>query len=157
MENTSDEKRTAHKKRTELWRLGEQRRHLKRQLAVTDRLLGMAEKALEDDRELYRYTHSSKSGGNTETACEERQIFNEERFGKFVKALSELVDIQNGILAVPLFKEGADAENTQAKLQSDRDISLRKIEIELMKVDGAETQEVPEQLLAALSGDDDDP
>ena len=161
MENTSeqtalDEKRAVHKKRTELWRLGEQRRHLKRQLALTDRLLEIAEKALEDERELYRYMQSSKSGGNVENICEERQIFSDERFGRLVKALSELIDVQNGILAVPLFKESADAENTHSKLQSDRDISLRKLEIELMKVDGAESQAVPEQLLAALSGDDDD-
>lgn len=162
MEKTSEsmakeaEKSLVQKTRTELWRLGEQRRHLKRQLSVTDRLLGMIENALEDERELYRYLQSSKSGGAVETSCEERQIFNEERLGKIVKALSELIGIQNEILAVPLFKENADAENSKAKLQSDRDISLRKIEIELMKVDGAECQSVPEQLLAALSGDEND-
>ncbi len=163
MENVShsaakeEERQRAERNRTELWRTKEQRRHLKRQLAVTDSLLGMVENALSDEKELYRYIQSSKSGSTTETVCEERQMFNEERLGKMVKALSELIGIQHEILAVPLFKESADADNTRTKLESDRDISLRKIEIELMKIDGGEGGSVPEQLLAALSGDEDDP
>lgn len=157
MEKTEESARRTEQHRTELWRVKEQRRHLKRQLALTDRLLGVVENALDDERELYRYVQSVKLGGAVETVCEERQAINEERFGKLVKALSELIGIQREILAVPLFKEYTDADNTKAKLENDRDISLRKIEIELMKVDGGESGAVPEQLLAALSGDDDDP
>ncbi len=156
MENTEETVRHKEQQRTELWRLKEQRRHLKRQLALTDRLLGVLEAALEDERELYRYVQSSKSGSAPETVCVERAAVNEERLGKMVKALSELIGIQHEILAVPLFKEYTDADNTRAKLENDRDISLRKIEIELMKVDGGDSGTVPEQLLAALSGDDDD-
>ncbi len=161
MENTAElekkeEARLAERKKIELWRTKEQRRHLKRQLAVTDRLLSVVEKALCDEKELYRYVQSSKSGAVTGSVCEEKQAVNEERLGKIVKALSELIGIQHEILAVPLFKESADAENTRSKLESDRDISLRKIELELMKVDGGEGQSIPEQLLEALSGDEDD-
>ncbi len=163
MDNTEDiikkeERRcTAERRKTEAWRCREQRRHLKRQLAITDVLLGALEKAVSDEKELYRYVVSTKNGGAVETVCEERQAVNEERLGKIVKALSELIGIQHDILAVPLFKESADADNSKAKLENDRDISLRKLEIELMKVDGADSQAIPEQLLAALSGDDDDP
>ncbi len=143
--------------KTELWRTKEQRRHLKRQLSLTDRLMSVLEDALADDREMYRYVQCVKTGVGSETVCEERQAVNEERLGKIVKALSELISIQHDILAVPLFKESADTENTKTKLSSDRDISLRKIELELMKIDGGECREIPQQLLAALSGDEDDP
>lgn len=142
--------------KTELWRVKEQRRHLKRQLAAADKLLGVIENALCDERELFRYVTVTKSGGTSETVCEEKQAVNEERLSKIVKALSELVEIQHEILAVPLFKEAGDYENTKTKLENDRDISLRKIEIELLKVDGGESQAVPEELLAALGGDEND-
>ena len=143
--------------KTESWRSREQQRHLKRQLAVTDKLLDVVDKALADERELYRYIQSTKSAGAVETLCEERELLNEERLAKLVKALSDLIGIQHEILAVPLFKEKHDADNTRAKLESDRDIALRKIELELMKTDGGESHTVPEQLLAALGGDADDP
>ncbi len=156
-ESKEDQRQKAERRKIGLWRTREQRRHLKRQLEVTDRVLGVVEKALQDERELYRYISSCKNGGVTETLCEERQALNEDRLAKLVKALSDLIGIQHEILAVPLFKEATDADNTRAKLESDRDISLRKLEIELMKVDGGDGQDVPEQLIAALSGDDDDP
>lgn len=139
------------------WRCREQRRHLKHQLALTDSLLGIVEKAVGDEREIYRYIVSTKSSGAAGTVCTELDAVNEERLLKLVKVLSELIGIQHDILAVPLFKETADAENSRAKLESDRDIALRKIELELMKVDGSESNAIPEQLLDALSGDDDDP
>lgn len=148
---------TAERRKTEAWRCREQRRHLKRQLAIADTLLSAVEKAVSDEKELYRYIFSAKNSGAVETVCEERSALNEERLAKLVKTLSELIGLQHDILAVPLFKEAADADNSRAKLENDRDISLRKIEIELMKVDGGDTQAIPEQLLAALGGDDDDP
>lgn len=156
MEIEEKEDLQTERKKTEQWRIKEQRRHLRRQLGLTDRVLAVCEKALKDEHELYRYVQTAKSGGSCETVCEEKPALNEDRLAKIVKALSELIGIQHSILAVPLFKEGADAENTRAKLGSERDIALRKIEIDLMKIDGGEEKSMPEELLAALNGDADD-
>lgn len=139
--------RWGHEKKIAAWRKANQLGTLQAHLRLTDRLLGLVEGALEDETELYRYVAANKMEFTIETL----KCLNEDRLGKLVKAVGELMEMQRETLSVAGYKESSDSRIAAGKLANDRETAMRKLDIELMKLEqggGA----VPESLLEALGG-----
>ena len=121
-----------------------------RQLALTDRMLEIIAKALEDDCELYRHVEFAKYTSGCEFACVQLDALDEERTARLVKLMGELFEQQRIILGIHEYKD----ELTAAKLEQDERLTMsklshqtalaerqnslaeRKLELELYKLDG---------------------
>ncbi len=137
-----------------------------RQLALTDRLMDIVSRALEDEDELYLHVEYAKGSGGYNYDCQKLAALDEERTGRFVKLAAELIDLQRTILGIHDYKD----ELTAAKLEQDERLTLskldrqaviaerqnsiaeRKLELELYKLEGAEKETDPaaDGFLAAL-------
>lgn len=94
-----------------------------RQLALTDRMLEILARALEDDDELYRHVEFAKSTSGSEYFCERLQAIDEERAGRMVRLMGELFEQQRIILGIHDYKD----ELTAAKLEQDERMSANKL------------------------------
>lgn len=122
-----------------------------RQLALTDRVLEILAKALEDEDELYRHAEFAKSTSGSEFFCERLQSIDEERTARIVRLMGDLFEQQRIILGIHEYKDELTAAKleqderlTMSKLQqqtvlAERQSSLaeRKLEIELFKLEGS--------------------
>lgn len=120
------------------------------QLALTDRMIALITRALEDEDELYRHVEFSKSTSGGEFYCERLQALDEERAGRLVKLMGELFEQQRIILGIHEYKDELSAAklaqderlaNTKLEYQNalaERQNSLaeRKLELELFKLEG---------------------
>jgi len=142
-----------------------------RQLAVTDRLLEIIAKALEDDDELYRHVEFGKNSEGYDFVCRRLDAIDEERTGRLVRLLSELFEQQRIILGIHDYRD----ELTAAKLEQDERLTMsklsqqsalaerqnsiaeRKLELELYKIDGGSGEPDPsaDGFLAALGISED--
>ncbi len=130
-----------------------------RQLALTDRMLELISKSLEDGDQLYRHVDFVKSTSGPEYVCQRLDAFDEERAGRLVRLMSELFEQQRIILGIHEYKD----ELTAAKLEQDERLTMtklnhqttlaeRKLELELYKIDGGSDAVDPaaDGFLAAL-------
>lgn len=137
-----------------------------RQLALTDRLLDVISRALEDDDELYRHVEYAKGSEGYDFACKRLDAIDEERTGRIVKLAGELIGLQRMILGIHDYKD----ELTAAKLEQDERLTIskldrqeaiaerqnsiaeRKLELELYKLEGSDKEIDPaaDGFLAAL-------
>ncbi len=144
-----------------------------RQLALTDRMVELLGRALEDDDELYRHVEFAKSTSGSEYHCQRLQSIDEERAGRMVKIMGELFEQQRIILGIHEYKD----ELSAAKLEQDERLALskleyqntlaerqnslaeRKLELELFKLEGSCTEIDPQAdgFLAALGMTGDEP
>ena len=139
--------RWAQEKKLEAWRRANRLETLQTHMRLTDRLLSLVSAALEDETELYRYTATNKM----EFTCETINCINEDRLGKLVKAIGELMELQRETLDLGGYKEKADARAAAKKLGNDREAAMRKLDIELMKLEQSGGG-ISESLLEALGG-----
>lgn len=138
------------------WRREQAHEKIKKHLAVTDRLLDMVLNALDDDRALHRHVSATKTGGVTEMTCQELPVMDVDRVEKLAKAVELLLKMQRDTLGIAVFKEEADERADQRKLLNDRETAERKLELELLKLDGVSSSAVPDSLLEAITGVTDD-
>lgn len=120
-------------------------------LRITARLLDIAQAALASDSEMYTYIEVLKSGG---WEVERLSVLNEVRFARMVKLIADIIALEREALGIPQFKEQSDARLGRDKLERDREISLRKLELELMKLENGATGEgggVSTRLIDALT------
>lgn len=130
-----------------------------RHLALTDRMLELIAKALEDEDELYRHVEFAKSTSGSEFFCERLLSLNEERAARMVRLMGELFEQQRMILGIHEYKD----ELTAAKLEQDERLTMsklsqqsalaeRKLELELFKLEGSTGEPDPtaDGFLAAL-------
>lgn len=133
------------------------------QLALTDRMVTILTRALEDDAELYRHVKSTSGG---DFSCEQLPALDEERAGRIVKLMGELFEQQRIILGKHEYKDelsaaklAQDERLANSKLDyqnalAERQNSLaeRKLELELLKLEGLSGGTDPEAdgFLAAL-------
>lgn len=137
-----------------------------RQLALTDRVMEILARALEDEDELYRHVEFAKSTSGSEFFCQRQQAIDEERTGRIVKLMGDLFEQQRIILGIHDYKD----ELTAAKLEQDErlnankleyqinladrqnSIAERKLELELFKLEGGSSAPDPaaDGFLAAL-------
>jgi len=106
-----------------------------RQLALTDRVLELLTRALEDDGELYRHVEFAKSTSGSEFHCGQLQALDEERAGRIVKLMGELFEQQRIILGIHDYKDelaaaklAQDERLTMSKLAQDERLSSGKLE-----------------------------
>lgn len=97
-----------------------------RQLEITDRLLDIIAKALENPDELFAHIECRKTGGDIELVCEKTPYLNDVRLVQLVKALGDIFEYQRLALCIPEFKERHDAQ-----------FADRKLDIELLKLENA--------------------
>lgn len=130
-----------------------------RQLALTDRMLEIISKALEDGDELYRHVEFAKSTSGSEFVCEKLQALDEERAARLVKLMGELFEQQRIILGIHEYRDeltaaklAQDERLTISKLQQQTALAERKLELELFKLDGSagEADPAADGFLAAL-------
>lgn len=139
---------------------------IQRQLALTDRMIDIIAKALEDEDELYRHTEFAKSTSGSGFFCERLQAIDEERAARMVRLMGELFEQQRIILGIHEYKD----ELTAAKLEQDERLTMsklqqqsvlaerqssiaeRKLELELFKLEGSSFDPDPaaDGFLAAL-------
>lgn len=134
---------------------------LKRQLDLSDRLVDVISKALDDPDELFRHVAFAKSGDGF--VCETERALNEERLVRLVKALGELFEIQRVILGVHEYKDELSAAKleqderlTISKLEKQSELALRKLEIELLKLEGDCSAPDDDNFFAAFSAGEDE-
>ncbi len=94
-----------------------------RHLALTDRVLEIIARALEDEEELYRHVEFVKSSSGSEFICERQQAIDEERTGRIVKIMGELFEQQRMILGIHEYKD----ELTAAKLEQEERLAMSKL------------------------------
>ena len=130
-----------------------------RHLALTDHMLEIIARALEDDEQLYRHVQFARASDGSEFFCERLQAFNEERAARLVKLMGELFEQQRAILGVHEYKDeltaaklAQDERLTMSKLQQQAALAERRLELELFKLDGGTdgTDPAADGFLAAL-------
>jgi hypothetical protein len=146
-----------------------QEEHLRRHLQLTDKLLSIAEKALENEDDLFIHVEVQKSASaGTAFLAEKLPAIDEVRLGRLVKALGDIFELQRAALSIPAFKEAHDAHLTSEKLkiesrlagekeEREREIAIKKLELELLKLERGAAGGVcgvSDSLLSALSDDD---
>lgn len=135
-----------------------------RQLALTDRLLAAVSRALEDEDELYRHVEFAKSTSGSEFICERLQALDEERLARYVRLTTELFEQQRIILGIHDYRDELSAAKleqderlTLDKLERQTELANRKLELELIKLEGASgTQDDSDGFLAALGLESED-
>jgi len=122
-----------------------------RQLALTDRMVDILTRALENDDELYRHVEFSKSTAGGEFYCQRLEAIDEERAARIVRLMGDLFEQQRIILGIHEYKDELSAAKleqeerlTMSKLEyqtalAERQNSLaeRKLELELFKLEGS--------------------
>ena len=122
---------------------------LQKQLAVTDRLLALIGAALENDDELYYHTEFAKSTGGSEFVCQRLDVIDDERLLRFVKAVGDICTLQRMLLGLHDYRD----ELTALKLEQDGRIASRKLDIEMLKLDGGDDDgDSAEGFIASLIG-----
>ncbi len=137
-----------------------------RHLALTDRMLDLLTRALEDDDELYRHVEFAKYSSAGEFFCERLSAFAEERAARIVRLMGELFEQQRIILGIHEYKDELAAaklaqderlstsklEYQTALAERQNSIAERKLELELFKLEGGTGAADPEAdgFLAAL-------
>lgn len=94
-----------------------------RHLALTDRMLEIISRALEDEDELYRHVEFAKSTSGSEYYCQKLQSINEERAARIVKLMGDIFEQQRIILGIHEYKD----ELTAAKLAQDERLNANKL------------------------------
>lgn len=139
--------------------------HVARHLALTDRMLEILSRALEDDDELFRHVEFAKYTTGSEFRCERLPALDEERTARIVRLMAELFEQQRIILGIHDYRDelsaaklAQDERLTMSKLQHQTQLAERKLEIELFKLDGAACDSDPtaDGFLAALGLTDDE-
>lgn len=140
-----------------------------RQLALTDRLMDIIEAFFNNDDELFSWTEARKTGGDTCFVTERLNQLNDARFARMVKLAEEVIDLQRRVMGIPDYRNELSARKLQSdsefanrklrndsqlanrKLRQQTELASRKLEIELLKLEGAQTNAVSgDNFLAAL-------
>jgi|GEM_PF-1946761 len=95
-----------------------------RQLALTDRMLELIGRALEDDDELYRHVAFAKYTSGSEHLCDRLPAIDEERTARLVKLMGELFEQQRIILGIHEYKD----ELAAARLEQDERLAMSRLE-----------------------------
>lgn len=148
-----------------------------RQLALTDRMVELLTRALEDDDELYRHVDFARSTSGSEYHCQRLQSINEDRAARMVKLMGELFEQQRIILGIHEYKDelsaakleqderltmsklAQDERLTASKLEYQNALAERKLELEMFKLEGScGGTDIPDDgFLAALGLMGDEP
>lgn len=122
---------------------------LTKQLAVTDRLLDVIGEALEREGELNFHTEFAKSSGGSEFVCQRLETIDDERLLRFVKAVADVCELQRILLGVHEYRD----ELAAVKLEQDGRLASRKLDIEMLKLDGGgDDERTAEEFVTALLG-----
>lgn len=120
---------------------------MEKQLELTDSLLEKLLETAKSGSELYYYIDERRSGdGSYEFLADKLPVLNEERLLKLVKAAGELFLLQRMALGLPDIKD----ELAERKLEQEKAIASRKLDLELLKIDGPAERESDDGFLAAL-------
>lgn len=124
-----------------------------RQLALTDRLMDILEAFFGNDDELFSWIEVRKTSGESCFVTERLQLLNDARVARMVKLAEEVIDIQRRVMGLPDYRDELSARKLQSdssfanrKLRQQTELASRKLEIELLKLEGA-------QGAAAAAGD----
>jgi len=137
-----------------------------RQLALTDRMMELLGRALEDDDELFRHVEFAKSTSGSEYYCQRLQSIDEERAGRMVRLMGELFEQQRIILGIHEYKDELSAAKLEqderlalSKLEYQNSLAERKLELELFKLEGScgDIDPQADGFLAALGMTGDEP
>lgn len=137
---------------------------VERQLKLTDRMLDVLEKALEDEDELYGWIEFWKTTSTGEFVSDRLGYLNDERFGRFIKAASDIFELQRIVLGIHDYRDELsaqklenDADIARSKLEQQAALAGRKLELELLRLENAqECAEASDDFLAALGMKDGD-
>lgn len=126
----------------------------RRQLELTDRLLELVLTAMRDDKQLLYHVSFCKATEGSEFICQPLGALDDERLLRLVKAATDICELQRTLLDVHPYRDVIAAR----KLEQDGALASRKLDIELLKLEGAsEEEQSPEEFLAALLGADGQP
>lgn len=118
---------------------------INRQLALTDRMLEIIERALNDEDELFGYAEFCKSSSGSEFVCERLRFLNDERFARLVKTAADVFELQRIVLEIHEYKDELSAQKNrmdvqlaESKLRQQTELAERKLELELLKLERAQ-------------------
>lgn len=135
-----------------------------RQLALTDRLMDIIEAFFNSDDELFSWTEVRKSGSESCFVTERLQQLNDARAARMVKLAEEVIDLQRRIMGIPDYRDElsarklhSDSEFADRKLRQQTELASRKLELEFLKLEGAqEAASAGDNFLAALGFEEGD-
>ncbi len=123
-------------------------------LSLTDRLMAVLSRVLENDEELYSYAEPQKNGGYL---VERLSIINLDRLIKLTKLTADLFELQRTALGLHDYKDELsalkleqDKELSSRKLEQELLLSTKKLELELMKLEGVPDEGVDDGFMEAL-------
>lgn len=135
-----------------------------RQLALSDRLMDIIEAFFNNDDELFSWTEVRKTGGESCFVTERLQLLNDARFARMVKLAEDVIDLQRRIMGIPDYRDElsarklhSDSEFADRKLRQQTELASRKLELEFLKLEGAqEAASAGDNFLAALGFEEGD-
>jgi len=126
----------------------------RRQLELTDRLMELMLTALRDEQQLFYHVSVTKASSGAEFVCQSLGALDDERLLRLVKAAADICELQRMLLDVHPYRDVIAAR----KLEQDGALASRKLDIELLKLEGpSEEEQSPEEFLAALLGAAENP